>query len=265
MEIVWIASYPKSGNTWIRFLFTHLLHGPFEHSDTIFEVTPVLERGIDPASLRSDRKNFIKTHFKFGSSLPWLDQAVGVIYVVRNPFDVMLSNLNYFFLTSGDYACMSQDERQQFANAYVTSYLREGGDLRWKRLNYGTWREHAESWTRNAYGIPVTAVRYEDLLADTEATLNTVCKAVGLDVTPERIAEAARLSDFAHMRAMEEREIAARRPGMFYRPEVEASTARGFRFMNKGKEGRAREALPVDMIRRFRDAFAPAIDEFGYG
>jgi len=58
-ELVWkivrFASYPKLGNTRLRFLFTGLLHAPFEHSQTIFDVTPVLELGIDPATLFADR------------------------------------------------------------------------------------------------------------------------------------------------------------------------------------------------------------------
>ena len=54
-KIVWFASYQKFGNTRLHFLFTGLLHAPFEHSQTIFDVTPVLELGIDQAILFADR------------------------------------------------------------------------------------------------------------------------------------------------------------------------------------------------------------------
>jgi aryl sulfotransferase len=215
MDIFWLASYPKSGNTWIRFLFTHLLQGPFETSQTIFEVTPVLERGVDASLLRSDRPNFIKTHYLFHDGLPWLDRTKGAVYVVRNPFDVLMSNLNYMFLNNQALAAKSGDELQRIADGYVQSYLQEGGDPRWKKVKYGSWREHVESWTENDRGIPVTLVRFEDLLADPRAALTNLCARIGLDATQARIDEAVTLSDFVHMRAMEEREIAARQPGMF--------------------------------------------------
>jgi hypothetical protein len=55
LKIIRFASYPKLGNTRLLFLFTGLSHTPFEHSQTIFDVTPVLELGIDQATLFADR------------------------------------------------------------------------------------------------------------------------------------------------------------------------------------------------------------------
>ena len=55
LKIIWFASYPKLGNTRLRSRFTGLLHGPFEHSQTIFDATPVLELGMDQTTLSADR------------------------------------------------------------------------------------------------------------------------------------------------------------------------------------------------------------------
>lgn len=264
MDVVWLASYPKSGNTWVRFLFTNLLHGPFERSDVIFDVTPVLERGVNPNLLREDRVNFIKTHKMFDETLPWLDQTRSIVYIVRNPFDVLLSNLNYFFLTNQGLAGRTADELQQVANSYVSAYLQSGGDPRWKKINYGSWVEHVASWVENARGIPVKAVRYEDLLADTGSALRAVCDFIGLEVDDGRLAEAVERSSFESMRAMEEHEIAQKRPGMFYNQGIESTAARGFRFMNRGKAGEAANAFSAEALRAHAKVFMPTIERFGY-
>ena len=262
MDFAWLASYPKSGNTWVRFLFTNLIHGPFDHSQKIFEVTPVLERGVDPANLHEDRINLIKTHKQFAPDLPFMDRTVGIVYIVRNPFDVMMSNLNYYFLTNGSIAAGDTAHIQAIANRYVDAYLKNGGDPRWAQVNYGTWNTHIESWVKNAPGIPVRIVRYEDLLADTAATLQGVCDFLSLETTPENIARAVENSSFSSMRELEERELREKRPGMFYTGATKSD--KGFRFMNRGKVGVGRESLSDEILARFRQTFMPMIEEFDY-
>lgn len=261
MEVVWLASYPKSGNTWVRFLFTNLIHGPFETSGTIFDVTPVLERGIKTTLLRDDRINAIKTHHMFSPELPLQPQTKGVVYIVRDPFDVMMSNLNYFFISAG---VKATDDVQQIANQYVSAYLQSGGDPRWMEQNYGSWAEHVDSWVNNSAGWPVLVLRYEDLLADTAGELGRACAFMELDVTDDDIAGAVERSSFTSMRTMEEREIREKIPGMFYSEAIRKYGDQGFRFMNKGLKGTARNAVSRDVIERFRANFMPQIGALGY-
>lgn len=264
MDVVWIASYPKSGNTWVRFLFTHVLHGPFEHSQTIFEVTPVLERGIDPSRLHTTRPNLIKTHHRLAPDLPMLSNTAGAIYIVRDPLDVMMSNLNYYLLNNGQIGSMGSEEISTLASRYMEAYIHNGGDPRWRKINYGSWREHVESWTANDLGIPVKLIRYEDLLSDTLNVVRDAAAFAGVGLTEERLAVAIELSSFENMRAMEEREIREQRNGMFYTPASKDGNERGLRFMNRGTKGVAREMLGPDVIEQARKVFAPHIDRFGY-
>jgi hypothetical protein len=264
MDIYWLASYPKSGNTWVRFLFTHVLNGPFDYSQTIFEVTPVLERGIAPAMLSADRPNLIKTHNRLTPDLPFMENARGAIYIVRDPLDVMLSNMNYFLLSNGNVGTMSQEQINDLASQYVQNYLAHGGDPRWQQVNYGSWQEHVESWTENDLGLPVKVIRYEDLLSDTPSAVREAAAFVGIELTDEKLAEAVELSSFENMKAMEEREIREKRSGMFFTPERASANAKGFRFMNRGKRGTSREMLTPDVIENARAVFSPHVERMGY-
>ena len=264
MDVVWIASYPKSGNTWVRFLFSHVLMGRFDYSETIFEATPVLERGIDTALLAQDRPNLIKTHFRLTPQLPMLPETRGAIYIVRDPLDVMMSNMNYYLLSHGSVDAMNQAQIDQTASQYVSHYLAHGGDARWRQSNYGSWKEHVESWTENDLGVPVKTIRYEDLLENTAQVVGETAEFAGLNVSDERIAEAVELSSFENMKAMEEKEISERREGMFYAPQRASGNAKGFRFMNRGKRGWSREVLPPEALKMAKGVFAPHYEKMGY-
>jgi hypothetical protein len=265
MDVVWLTSYPKSGNTWVRFLLTNLIHGPFEDSRTIFEVTPVLERGIDPASLVEDRVNLIKTHRLFSPGIDYMEHAVGAIYVVRDPFDVMLSNLNYYFVETGAAIGKDSAEIRRIMNGYVVDYLRRGGFEGWSRAGFGAWAEHARSWVHNESSLPVKLVRYEDLQTDTVSALRDICGFLALDATDARLEQAVERSSFQRMREIEEREIRDRIPGMFYLPARARKLGdTGFRFMNRGRAGVSRHELADELRERHAGAFAPMIGELGY-
>jgi len=264
MDVVWLASYPKSGNTWVRFLLTNLLHGPFENSQKIFEVTPVLERGVAHSLLREDRANLIKTHWTFSSALDFMELAVGAIYIVRDPFDVALSTLNYILMQQNGIADWNADRLRQVSDRYVLNYLRTGGDTNWIRAGMGTWTEHAQSWLHNDAGLPVRIVRYDDLVADTKFVLRGICDFISLDASDRQLEEAVARSSFEAMRAMEEREIRNRIPGMFYVPALYANTESDRRFMNQGKAGRSRQQIATELRERFVGSFSPMIAELGY-
>src|ERR1051326_693324 len=71
MGIIWIASYPKSGNTWVRFLLANYLAGPIESSAQVEEAVPGYDRAADPRPLIEQRGTlYVKTHFPWGPGHP---------------------------------------------------------------------------------------------------------------------------------------------------------------------------------------------------
>ena len=186
-KILWLASYPRSGNTWLRVLLHNYLRNPAEPYDinrlqehTVIESAARWYQMLDPrpcdtltkeevAAMRPKVQEMIarssadtvmvKTHNALvadrGTPMISEEHTAGAIYVLRNPLDVAVSYGVHFGLSLDDaVAAMNRPHNQSKANqpAFVYEF-------------HGSWSENVESWTaRDSKGIHV--VRYEDLQTD---------------------------------------------------------------------------------------------------
>jgi hypothetical protein len=256
--VVWIASYPKSGNTWLRFLVCNLVFGPVDSAVTLNRLAPDLHemRTVpDPPSQRT----LMKTHFPFTARLPLAAHTAGGIYVVRDPADVMLSNFHYA-RRSG----VSASEDATALDRYIDGYLAARGDPRWLKLGMGSWEDNVRSWIGNKLDFPVVCLRYEDLLADGIKVAGILCQCLGLTRTPEDLEKAVAGASFERMREVEEADIHAQRVGIFYKPYLREPIAAGLRFMRTGKSGEAARALTEEQRRRVGEVFGSLRRELGY-
>ncbi|USN99833.1 MAG: sulfotransferase domain-containing protein [Phycisphaeraceae bacterium] len=254
MPITWLASYPKSGNTWLRFLLANLLAGgPPESSLDVSRRIPDIHRPDDPYDPPDDGREFIKTHFMRSESHPRLAETARVVHVVRHPRDVLLSALNYRRM-EGVIEPLSDAQ-------YTEMFIRNSGDALWARLGYGTWIQHAASWAQ-ATAWPVLTIKYEDLKADTAAVLRRVLAFVEVDVGENEIERAVKQSTFDNLRALEIRERTASAKTLF--PGSARDTkARRF-FFNKGATGQSLDPIKPGLDRAFEARFRPALDMLGY-
>jgi hypothetical protein len=257
-KIVWIASYPKSGNTWIRFLVCNLLFGPVDSAATLSHLIPDLHelkevpQPVGPALV-------LKTHFQFTRRLPLIEHTAGAIYIIRDPADVLVSNYHYA-RRSGDSGAGSAAAFDR----YVDGFIETGGDRRWLAAGMGTWESNVRSWLAAARGLPLLRLRYEDLVSNATAAAASLCQFLSLTRTPAEIAAAVEGASFERMRAIEESDIQSQRVGIFYKPYLESSIAAGLRFMRAGRKGVAEQVLSRDQWRRVQAAFGAARREFGY-
>lgn len=251
MRVVWLASYPKSGNTWVRFLLHHYLWGEPGNSLELNRRIPDLHRPagrIDPSGDRI----FVKTHFLLHEKLPYLALTERAIYIKRNPRDVLLSGMNYAKLENPG----SFDDA-----AYARAFIEQGGDPAWIGMGFGTWAAHAESWTATER-FPVHVTSYEAMKSDTAAELRSMLEFVGESPDEERIERAVRLSDFARMREIERREKARGGESLFRGGK--GSLARNAMFMNTGATGQSLAPIEPTLDAEFDEAFAPHLRRFGY-
>jgi hypothetical protein len=256
--VIWIASYPKSGNTWLRFLLCNLVFGPVESAAGLNERIPDLHEmqavpGFGPGL------TFVKTHFPYTPALPLVERTAAAIYIIRDPGDVMLSNFHYA-RRSG----VAADDGAGQLERYVDSFLGTGGDPRWVKLGMGSWAENVVSWHTARSRIPVIWLRYEDLLADTVGIARTLCGHLRLTRGAAELEAAVAAASFERMRAIEEADISARRPGIFYKPYLQSSIDVGLRFMRSGRSGEAAQRLSPSQRSRFDAVFGPLRQQFGY-
>ncbi len=250
-QIVWVASYPKSGNTWVRFLLANLIDDQVESSESIEQVIPDVHRPKRQPYVLEGGVGFMKTHFLV-ETLPDEIGTTAGIYVVRNPFDVAVSHLSYFELANRD------EESHQF----LDRYLRDGGLPRWSELGFGSWDEHVASWCFALQPFRRLIVKYEDLQQDTVAELKRITEFLEWKIDNERIELACQKSSFDSLKDMEAREIKAGRQG-FFKSEQTAKSSQ-YRFMNQGVSGRGARMLTEQQQSIGTARFGVAMTRLGY-
>ncbi len=248
MGITWLASYPKSGNTWVRFILSNAIFGPADKSIDVNRRIPDLHRRLpdDRLARAGDGSDdgaplLAKTHFELSDAHPELSRTDRALHIVRNPRDVLLSALNYRRLNGVTEAQLSD-------RAYAEMFINTGGDPTWKQQKFGTWGSHAQSWT-GTDRFPVKTIRYEDLKADTVGVMRDAIGFLGLDIGDDALARAVKASSFDSLRAIEIREKAdpKRKDGLFLGDT--RTSKQGVFFMNKGRTGQSLD-----------EAIAPGLD-----
>ncbi len=271
-RILWLASYPKSGNTWLRAFLHNMLRNPREPFDinrmselTAGDSQAQWFRRLDPrpptalsredlARLRpgvhaqiaesSPDTVMVKTHNALveaaGVPMITLSLTAGTIYVVRNPLDVVVSYAHHLGQSADDIIALM--ETKGFETPATETQVPE---------HHGDWSTHVESWTgRNHAQLHV--VRYEDMSRRPGPTFRAVAAFLGLKPPRERIERAVRHSSFRALRAQEDR------TGF-----VERTPAQD-RFFRSGRVGGWREALSEAQVRRVVERHRAQMARFGY-
>ena len=274
-NVVWLASYPKSGNTWMRAFLHNLFHnearptdlnrmqGEIFQSDGALMWFQMLDRRPvtewppeDVAAMRpkvceliargQPGSVFCKTHNALmtvhGHPTINLGVTSGAVYVVRNPLDVASS--------SADFMGTSLD---QTIELMATDYLEMPHDLERNNVSIfsGSWSQHVASWTGGA-SERLHVVRYEDMLERPSATFGKVARFLGLKPSRQRLLRAIRNSSFRTMRAQE----AA--GGFRERSDHQKS------FFRRGRAGGWKEELSESQVRRICEAHEEQMKRFGY-
>jgi aryl sulfotransferase len=275
-NIYWLASYPKSGNTWMRLLLTNYLRNADEPADiNSLDGGPIASArqafddsvGIEASDLTQEEIEryrpfvyeqmsehareplYLKVHDAFTYTpygYPLISKAAtaGVIYLLRNPLDVAVSFAHH---------SVSPVERmvRKMGDpdfAFVSNPKSLHNQLRQRLL---TWSGHVTSWVDEP-GLRLLVVRYEDLKADTVAVFSEMIGFCGLDKDPLRIKKAIRFSQFEQAQKQEaEHGFSEKMPG------AEA-------FFRKGQVGSWREELTAELAKKLITDHAAVMQRFGY-
>ena len=188
--IVWLASYPKSGNTYLRsFLSTYFFSKDDSYSFDLlknigqYPKTSVFSRlGINikdrhevaKSHLKVQKKinesktlKFLKTHSSFvkmdGYSFTDLDNTLGVIYVVRDPRDVIISFSNH-----------NDQPINKTLEMINDNFILDADDENRVPVYMGSWSFHYNSWKPFKRVNKYILVKYEDLIKNKEKTFKEI-------------------------------------------------------------------------------------------
>ena len=272
--LIWLASYPKSGNTWVRILLANYLSNGTE---------PVDINGLDDGVIASHRSAFeeyvgveasdltlaeihrfrpdiyarfsaeanattvLKVHDAFcgrdGQPRFTVTPEMCVIYLIRNPLDVAVSLAHHAGATL-------DTTIEKMADGF--SLARSAGGVKEQiEQELLGWSDHVRSWV-DAVGVGVHVVRYEDLSRCPLDTAREVVRAAGCDLDEARLARAVRFSSFEELRQQEAAHGFRERPAT-------ASV-----FFRSGAVGGWRQALSPEQVERVTETHRDVMARFGY-
>lgn len=273
--IYWLASYPKSGNTWFRSFLSNLQAnadkpvsinelntGAIASSrDWLDEVLGFDTAELDPDelerlrptvyrwSLRTPQIEYHKIHDAYTQTsddepIVSREATLGAIYILRNPLDVAQSYANHSGC-SIDHAIEQMGDQNY---AWCRSRKSLTSQVRQKLLS---WSAHVLSWVE-APGLNCHVIRYEDMLARPVETFSRAVRFLQLPDDPTQIQKAIRFSDFKVLSEQEKREgFSERSPKMT-------------RFFHQGKSGSWRNTLSDAQVKRIIADHGPVMHRFGY-
>lgn len=261
-SITWIASYPKSGNTWVRFMLLNLIFGTQETTEKLDTLIPDIHKITGQLQIRANASILIKTHFLLSPTMPLFNHSAGFIYIVRNPIDVMMSNLNYIFMKQGieNNSVIRNKKKEQ----YIEQFIDLCGDPYSIRAGRGSWVEHVRSWITNTHGFPSLVLKYEDLLADPVAQLDKISHFLKLRSSTKELQVAVENSSFERMKEIEENELAQKIQGFYLDENSEKGIAAGNRFMFRGKADEGEKEISPSQKARLLKRFDSTLRLAGY-
>jgi len=256
MDVVWLASYPKSGNTWLRFLLYCYLYGTPDDTSQVATKIPDLHR-LGPEALTNRKGNVLcKTHFLPAQGHPHIAETKGFVYLIRNPRDVLLSALNYK-RTLGKL----DETDEQFALRFIDNM----GAPDWRQHGYGSWVEHVSYWMGAAAKLPHLILRYEQMKADPIPALEETLRFLGITPDPERVASAVEASSFSSMKNMEKTERdEGKTTGFFMAQYAGRGGNEGGMFMNQGRSDQRLSVISEEVAERFEARFGSVARLLGY-
>ncbi len=254
MKIHWLASFPKSGNTWVRFLLYRYFYGEITNSADVGKRIPDIHAGDLARASTATRTQLIKTHWGLSPQMPHVDRTAGAIYIVRHPRDVLLSMLNYYRLREP--LAKWTDEH------FVRLFIQSGADPGSLRNGFGTWEDNLLSWLSQRQ-FPLLLVRYEDLKEDAAKELRRMVAFLGEELDEDRIMSSVASCSFERMRSLEAREKASNLDGNVF-IGGKAELDRGLMHMSKARSGQTLASIGVNLDREFDQRFGSAAWLVGY-
>jgi hypothetical protein len=280
---VWLASYPKSGNTLVR----SMLATYFFSKDGIFNFdliknikqfphVPLFESlGFDIRNEKELIKNyikaqesinqknlvqFLKTHsYLFnieGNGFTDLNNTLGSIYIVRDPRNVVTSLATFLDMS------ITQATNHLIHSSHIGGIETSNKNDAMKTYT-GTWSGNFNSWKSFKSNGKYLLIKYEDLIADKEECLKKILKFIhklnniNFEIDETKIKNVIESTSFENMKNLEKN-------NGFIEARTKKKTAEKIPFFNLGPKNDWKKFLDLEIIKKIEKAFKKEMKELGY-
>ncbi len=187
---IFLASYPRSGSTWLRFMLYQILTGEDPRFQSIDRTIPEIDAHRGAPSLLPNGGRLVKTHEQYRN------EYMKAVFLVRDLRDVSLS----CYARSVEVGLAELVSGGDF-DSFLVSFL-EG-----RALQQGSWQQHSRSWLESplAPNGNLMVIRYEDLRRNSEHVLSELLRFIGLTADPQVIRQAVENNSLKQMRAKEDK------------------------------------------------------------
>ena len=284
--IVWISSYPKSGNTWVRsllsaYLFSQdgifnfdLLNNIKQFSSKNF--TPNKEVNANYQSrisenwipsqriINNDNKiHFLKTHNAIctinGNRFTDRFNTAAAIYVVRDPRNLITSLSHHFEISIEEaFNFLTNKKKIIFPKKILEN---NENDIQPDDFNFiGDWSGHYQSW-KNINFCAIKIIRYEDILLDDLKVFNSILiflsKFIKIKIEKNKVKNALKTTSFKSLSNMEEKKG-------FNESVTSPKTKKKIKFFNLGQKNNWKELLDSKNIKKIENAFKNEMIDLNY-
>ncbi len=272
-KIIWLASYPKSGNTWLRTFLANFSRSegralnindlwkhaedeskskwylPYLSADAFLQATTTQIASLKSSVHRDIASQavstvYVKSHNFLGSyegyKLHTVAYTAGSIYIVRNPLDVVVSVADHFG--------SSIDEAIEFMADDKTVANREPDNA---ESILCSWSTHVDSWSRVS-GAGIHIIRYEDMLEKPVKVFSALTSKLGFSRNKRQLNAAIKFSAFSELRKQEAKGGFIERSG------------KARKFFRSGRSGQWRKQLNSDQIARIMRDHGDMMAKFNY-
>ena len=277
--IIWIASYPKSGNTYLRsFIASYFFSkkGKFDFSllmnilqfpsvkftkKNIYSEIEASQSWIynQEQFFSGEKVHFVKTHntlnsFK-GNEFVNNNQTLGAIYIVRDPRNVITSMKNHYSM-SYDYAYSKLIDE----NASLLEKSRDNDHSNFTFL--GSWKNHYKSW-KMSKNFKTLFIKYEDLENNKFESFNKIVTFINnlkkdqTKINEKKLINSIKSTNFSNLRNKEEMEG-------FEESRYMKNSEQKIRFFNLGFNNRWEKILPEYILEKLNKSFNNDLNELGY-
>ena len=230
-DVVSVISWPRSGNHWMRFLLGTYIHKKTDW-DNISSIAPMVyhinENDIKelPIPKIVGYHESHRVHFDTSKT----------IYLYRDPRDVIVSKYYYDRKMGNNGNALLEDYVNKFCYGSISAF--------------GGWEEHVKSWVDCAD----VNMSYENMLKDTESSLELVLGAIEIDISIGKIEETVKWCSFDNMRKLEDAQ------GWVWDDRAE----KDIKFMRKGKSRQWEDELTERQVKKVESRFGDLMQRLGY-
>ena len=276
--IIWIASYPKSGNTYLRSFISSYYYskkGKFDF-DLLLKILQFPSIKFSKKKINSeleasqswiynqqqffsgDKIHFVKTHNSLdeykGNSFTTKNLSLGAIYIVRDPRNLITSMTHHYSLNYEEAYLKLINDKQ--------TLLEKSTDGDYSNFTFlGSWSNHYKSW-KNTNDFKTLFIKYEDLENDKLDTFKKIVyfinrlKGDTSLINEKKLINSINSTNFSNLRNKEENEG--------FEESIYSRSGKKKRFFNLGFNNRWQKILPKNILLKLNNTLQNDLNTLGY-